>query len=132
MMAIIPFEELNSMYKKVKNDNPGITDKKAYEIIAGMTGLKAHSVYLRFYNQRKTPAKINKEEKQIQKVTKNIRPENIRPDTYIGNKTSLRYKATGKGLIIQQNNVKENQTGTILVLSIEDFIQELQDCKEIF
>lgn len=113
------------MYKKVKTDNPGISDNKAYEIIAKMVGLEAHSVYLRFYNQRKTTSQ--KVEKPTQKVNTQ---KNIRPEIFVGNKTGFKYKATGKGLIIQQN--ANDKVSVIQVLSIEDFIKELQDCKEIF
>jgi len=123
--ATVTTEELLAAYKEVTEKNPGISDRKAFGIIASMKGLTTHAVYQRIHKYRKKHEKEEKPEKQSTKI------KNIRPDTYIGNKTGFKYKPTGKGLIIQQT-VKEDKVCAIQVLSIEDFLQELKDCKEIF
>jgi hypothetical protein len=108
-------EQLLTTYKETKARNPELSEYKVCCLVARRLGLSSVSSVL----------------SRIQRVSKYQHPQygNVRPlktSDYVGLRTGYRYTATGRGLIIR------TKTGTIRVLSIEDFIQELQDCKRIY
>jgi len=138
-------EELEAAFDKVRAENPDITDWKACEIVSRGMNVSANTVYLRVCKRRIKAQPLIKEHPQNgineppqPKLQSQIsdppelqkKPRCIRPEIYVGNKTGFKYKATGKGLLIQQ--VMNEKVGSIQVLSIEEFIQELQDCKSLF
>lgn len=129
-------EDLLAAYEAAKEENPDASQWAICKILGEQFGIVTGAVNTRIkriLNPESDPNKKTNADASKKVIKKDLdfpKMQNLKPEVCIGNKTGFKYKAQDNYLIINQSI--GDKVGVLKITCIEDFIQELEDCKELY